>query len=173
MMLSWVIMAFNEPTLEPYLAQVRMNTAEVGVVFMVQFASYTFGSICSAVLCNIKMEIPFGFVGHTLSILAYLLLGPAPFIPYEATTWMVYVSQVFIGVGIAAQFACHYSHALKVAGDRGYPHSTRTISFISSVVFSSLMIVATATSPVAGYVVEKYGYRNGSMVLLAFLVLWV
>ncbi|CAN8018186.1 unnamed protein product [Ixodes persulcatus] len=57
--------------------------------------------------------------------------------------------------------------------DRGYPHSTRTISFISSVVFSSLMIIATATSPVAGYVVEKYGYRNGSMVLLAFLVLWV
>ncbi|EEC15703.1 hypothetical protein IscW_ISCW022408 [Ixodes scapularis] len=57
--------------------------------------------------------------------------------------------------------------------DRGYPNSTRTISFISSVVFSSLMIIAIATSPVAGYVVEKYGYRKGSTVILAFLVVWV
>ncbi|CAN7937413.1 unnamed protein product, partial [Ixodes hexagonus] len=173
MMLSWVIMAFNEPTLQPHLAQLGMNSAEVGVVFMVQFASYTFGSLCSAILCNMKMEKSFGFVGHILTILAYILLGPAPFIPFEATCWMVYASQVSMGVGIAAQFACYYCHALKVAGKRGYPNSTRTISFVSSVVFSTLMIIAVATSPVAGYVVEKYGYRKGSMALLGVLLLWV
>lgn len=174
MMLSWVIMAFNEPTLQPYLAaQFKMDSAQVGVVFMVQYASYTIGSLSSAILCSLKMETFFGFFGHVLTILAYLLLGPAPFIPCEPTLWMVYLAQFFIGVGTAAQFACHYCHALKVARKRGYPDTIRTISFVSSVVFSSLMTVAIATSPVAGYLAETYGYRKGSMALLGVILLWL
>ncbi|CAN7937414.1 unnamed protein product [Ixodes hexagonus] len=174
MMLSWVIMAFNEPTLQPYLAtQFKMDSAQVGVVFMVQYASYTAGSLSSAILCSLKMETFFGFFGHVLTILAYLVLGPAPFIPCEPTLWMVYLAQVFIGVGTAAQFACHYCHALKVAGKRGYPDTIRTISFVSSVVFSSLMTVAIATSPVAGYLADRFGYRKGSMALLGVILLWL
>ncbi|KAM7308418.1 putative vesicular amine transporter [Ixodes scapularis] len=174
MMLSWVIMAFNEPTLQPYLAtQFKMDSTQVGVVFMVQYASYTIGSLSSAILCSLKMETFFGFFGHVLTIIAYLILGPAPFISCEPTLWMVYLAQVFIGVGTAAQFACHYSHALKVAGKRGYPDTIRTISFVSSVVFSSLMTVAIATSPVAGYLAETFGYRNGSMALLGVILIWL
>ncbi|XP_042147293.1 uncharacterized protein LOC121836459 [Ixodes scapularis] len=114
-MLSWIIMGFNEPTMEPYLAEFHMNSAQIGVVFMVQYASYTVGSICSAVFCTYKMEAGFGLIGHILAILAYILLGPAPFIPCEPTLWMAYIAQVFIGIGTAAQFACHYCHAIKVA----------------------------------------------------------
>ncbi|CAN7937412.1 unnamed protein product [Ixodes hexagonus] len=176
MMLSWVIMGFNEPTMEPYLAEFNLNSAQIGVVFMVQYASYTLGSICSAIFCSYKMEAGFGLTGHLFAVFAYILLGPAPFIPCEPTLWMAYVAQVFIGIGTAAQFACHYCHAieeLSFCRQHGYLDKTRTIGFVSSVVFSSLVIGAIVTSPIAGYLVGAFGYRNGSMALLGLLVVWV
>lgn len=150
-----------------------MNSAQIGVVFMVQYASYTVGSICSAVFCTYKMEAGFGLIGHILAILAYILLGPAPFIPCEPTLWMAYIAQVFIGIGTAAQFACHYCHAIKVAIERGYPDTVRTVSFVSSVIFSFIVTGAIVTSPIAGYLVETFGFRKGSMALLGVLVLWL
>ncbi|XP_040062574.2 uncharacterized protein LOC120837355 [Ixodes scapularis] len=172
-MLSWIIMGFNEPTMEPHLAEFNINSAQIGVIFMVQYASYTVGSVCSAVFCSLKMEAGFGLTGHLLAILAYILLGPAPFIPYEPTLWMAYIAQVFIGIGTAAQFACHYCHAIKVAIDRGYPDTARTVGFVSGVVFSFIVTGAIVTSPIAGYLVETFGFRKGSMALLGVLVLWV
>ncbi|XP_075750935.1 uncharacterized protein LOC119175036 isoform X1 [Rhipicephalus microplus] len=53
-MISWIIMGFNEPTLEPHLRQFGLDTAELGGVYMVQFASYTISSLVVGILCQLK-----------------------------------------------------------------------------------------------------------------------
>ncbi|KAK8773033.1 hypothetical protein V5799_012434 [Amblyomma americanum] len=172
LMLSWVIMGFNEPTLEPHLRQFGLDTTQLGVVFMVQFASYTVAALALGLLCHLKMDALCAFLGQFVTVFAYILLGPAPFVPLEAAMWMVYLSQVFTGVGMAAQFVCGYCHALKHAVARGYSDDIKTTSFISTVVFTILVLGATVTPPIAGYLVERFGYRGGSMFLLGLLALW-
>lgn len=171
-MLSWVIMGFNEPTLEPHLQQFGISTTQLGVIFMVQFASYTIACLVLGILCHSKMDAFCAFASQSIAVFAYLILGPAPFIPSETTMWMVYLSQVFTGVGMAGQFICGYCHALKHAVAKGYSDDLRTTSFISTVVFTVLVLGATIMPPIAGYVVEKFGYRSGSMFLFGLLVLW-
>uniref|UniRef100_A0A224YS18 Protein containing MFS 1 domain n=1 Tax=Rhipicephalus zambeziensis TaxID=60191 RepID=A0A224YS18_9ACAR len=171
-MLSWIIMGFNEPTLEPHLRQFGIDTTELGVIFMVQFASYTVAALVLGILCQLKMDAFCAFMGQLVTVFAYVILGPAPFIPTEAAMWMVYLSQVFTGAGMAGQFVCGYCHSLKHAVASGYSDDIKTTSFISTVVFTSLVLGATVTPPIAGYIVEKFGYRSGSMFLLGLLVLW-
>lgn len=171
-MLSWIIMGFNEPTLEPHLRQFGIDTTELGVIFMVQFASYTMAALVLGILCQLKMDAFCAFLGQFVTVFAYIILGPAPFIPTEAAMWMVYLSQVFTGAGMAGQFVCGYCHSLKHAVARGYSDDIKTASFISTVVFTSLVFGATVTPPIAGYIVEKFGYRSGSMFLLGLLMLW-
>lgn len=171
-MLSWIIMGFNEPTLEPHLRQFGINTTELGVIFMVQFASYTLAALVLGILCQLKMDAFCAFLGQFVTVFAYIILGPAPFIPTKAAMWMVYLSQVFTGAGMAGQFVCGYCHSLKHAVARGYSDDIKTTSFISTVVFTSLVFGATVTPPIAGYIVEKFGYRSGSMFLLGLLMLW-
>uniref|UniRef100_A0A224Z0G0 Protein containing MFS 1 domain n=1 Tax=Rhipicephalus zambeziensis TaxID=60191 RepID=A0A224Z0G0_9ACAR len=56
-MLSWIIMGFNEPTLEPHLRQFGIDTTELGVIFMVQFASYTVAALVLGILCQLKCYV--------------------------------------------------------------------------------------------------------------------
>ncbi|XP_075553159.1 MFS-type transporter SLC18B1-like isoform X1 [Dermacentor variabilis] len=171
-MLSWIIMGFNEPTLEPHLRQFGLDTTELGVVFMVQFASYTVAALVLGILCQLKMDAFCAFLGQFVTVFAYLILGPAPFITTEATMWMVYLSQVFTGAGMAGQFVCSYCHSLKHAVARGYCDDINTTSFISTIVITSLVFGATVTPPIAGYLVERFGYKSGSMFLFGLLVIW-
>lgn len=171
-MLCWVIMGFNEPTLEPHLQQFGINTTQLGVIFMVQFASYTITCPVLGILCHFKMDAFCAFVCQCIAVFAYLILGPAPFIPSETTLWMVYLSQVFTGVGMAGQFICGYCHALKHVVAKGYSDDLRTTSFISTVVCTVVVLGATIMPPIAGYVVEKFGYRSGSMFMFGILVCW-
>ncbi|XP_064473408.1 MFS-type transporter SLC18B1-like [Ornithodoros turicata] len=172
-MLSWVIMSFNEPTLEPYLQQFNLSSTGVGTFYTVQFAGYSVGALPSGILCSIYNVDEFlMFLAMCLTALAYLIQGPAPFLPGPPTLWMIYLSQVFTGMGMAAQFVCSYSYALKRLKKKGYPDTIRTSGFVSSCVFTSLVFGAITTPPIAGYLVEKLGYRMGTMPLFGILVLW-
>ncbi|XP_064476016.1 MFS-type transporter SLC18B1-like [Ornithodoros turicata] len=171
-MLSWIIMAFNEPTLEPYLHQFHLTSTQTGAVFTVQFASYCIATVPAGILCSYHLEECFMFFGQCLTATAYLILGPAPFLPGPPRLWMIYLSQVFTGVGMSAQFVCSFSHALKRLIKKGYPDTIRTSGFVSSCMFTFLVFGAITTPPIAGYLVEKLGYRLGSMPLFAILTLW-
>lgn len=172
LMLSWVIMGFNEPTLEPYLRQFNLSTTRLGVLYMVQFASYTIGAAFAGVFCYVKMAAFFAFAGQLMTTFAYLILGPAPFVQQDPQLWMVYVAQTFTGVGMAAQFICSFSLALSHAAKRGYPDDIRTTGFVSTVVVTFLVIGAITTPPIAGFLVESFGYRRGSMFLFGILLFW-
>ncbi|KAK8777495.1 hypothetical protein V5799_029160 [Amblyomma americanum] len=73
---------------------------------------------------------------------------------------------------MSAQFVCGYCHGLRRAVQRGYPDNIRTNGFLSSTVFTFAVFGAMVTPPIAGYVVELYGYRKGSMLMFGLLVIW-
>ncbi|CAN7937415.1 unnamed protein product, partial [Ixodes hexagonus] len=172
-MMGWIMLGFNEPTLEPNLKEFRLSSSRVGRIYTVQFASYSVGCIIAGLFCHFKMSSFYAFAGIVYAALAYMVLGPAVFIQKKRTLWMVYLSQVLIGLGMSAQFISGYSHAIKRVLQLGYPDNIRTSSFISSSVFTFLVIGAIITPPVAGYVVGTCGYQTGCTTMFALLTVWV
>ncbi|XP_077487373.1 MFS-type transporter SLC18B1-like [Amblyomma americanum] len=172
LMMSWIIMGFNEPTLEPSLENFNLTGTVIGSVYAVQFASYSVGGFIAGAFSHYALEPFYAMVGHLFTILAYLVIGPAPFLPVPRTLALVYTSQVFTGLGMSAQFVCGYCHGLRRALQRGYPDNIRTNGFLSSTVFTFAVFGGMVTPPIAGYVVELYGYRKGSMLMFWILVAW-
>ncbi|XP_072144733.1 MFS-type transporter SLC18B1-like isoform X3 [Dermacentor andersoni] len=172
LMMSWIILGFNEPTLEPSLEDFNLTGTILGSVYTVQFASYSLGGFIAGAFSHYKLEAFYAMVGQLFTIVAYLVIGPAPFLPVSRTLALVYISQVFTGLGMSAQFVCGYCHGLRRAVQRGYPDNLRTNGFLSSTVLTFAVFGAMVTPPVAGYVVELYGYRKGTMLMFGILVIW-
>lgn len=172
LMMSWVILGFNEPTLEPSLEDFNLTGTILGSVYTVQFASYSLGGFIAGAFSHYKLEAFYAMVGQLFTIVAYLVIGPAPFLPVSRTLALVYISQVFTGLGMSAQFVCGYCHGLRRAVQRGYPDNLRTNGFLSSTVLTFAVFGAMVTPPIAGYVVELYGYRKGTMLMFGILLTW-
>ncbi|CAN7949981.1 unnamed protein product, partial [Ixodes pacificus] len=170
LMMSWIILGFNEPTLEPSLAELGYDSTTIGNVFTVQFSCYAMGGVIAGTFCHYEvLGAYYAVIGHVFAIVGYILVGPAPFIDIERSYAIINISQVFIGLGMAAQFVCGYCQALSHVLSRGYPDNINTHSFISSTVFTFLVFGGMVAAPVAGYLSETIGYRNATMTILGLL----
>lgn len=87
--------------------------------------------------------------------------------------WMIYSSQVCIGLANATLFVCSYSHALSVARMHGYPDNVETKSFVSSSFFAFTFFGGIITPPIAGHLSESYGYRSATMIMFALMTAWI
>lgn len=173
MVLCWAQLGFNEPTLEPSLREFNLTSTQVGTVYTLQFGSSAVGSIVAAVFAHFKGETLFALIGLVLSVVAFLIIGPAPFIPVDRNLAMVSVSQMFTGVGISSLYICGFCHSLTVTLQRGYPDTVRTTGFVSSVSHTCLFLGGLIMPPIAGYLVEAFGYSSATTVMAFILASWV
>lgn len=173
MVLCWGQMGFNEPTLEPSLREFDLSSTEIGTVYTIQFGSSAIGSIIAAVFAHFKGEALFALLGLILSFAAFLIVGPAPFIPVDRTLTMVYISQIFMGVGISSLYICGFCHSLTVTLERGFPDTVRTTGFVSSVSHTCLFLGGLIMPPVAGYLVDAFNYSTATLVMAVLLAAWV
>ncbi|KAM7308446.1 uncharacterized protein ISCGN_012080 [Ixodes scapularis] len=125
--------AYNEATLQPYLIQFNLSSTEVGAVFTVKSCGQSFGSLIAGMLTVYKMEQFYIIFGYVLIAIALLIVGPAPFLPFQPSLTLIYVGQLLIGLGWSALTVCSITHTLRyVTNAAGYPNDLKTTSFISS-----------------------------------------
>ncbi|XP_028968519.1 MFS-type transporter SLC18B1 [Galendromus occidentalis] len=172
-MFSWIVMSFNEPTLQTWLSgQFRLTDSGIGIVFCVQYACYASGALLSGFVSSFGHEEFLLFLGQVCTALAYLLIGPVPFINHEPSMSFIYLSQIFTGFGMAAQFVCGFAHALKISIKAGYPKNIKTSGVVASATFVFMVLGAIVTPPIASFVVEEFGYRQGTMFIFCPLAAW-
>lgn len=169
---NWILMGFNQTTMEPHLAQFQLSSTHLGEIFMVQSAAYFVASVLGAIFCNIQKERFFLMVGHSMAVVAYLIVGPVPFIPVAPNLWMAGAAQFCIGVATSAYFVCSTCRLNTTALSRGCPDNIQTSSFVSSVTFGCGVLCACITAPTAGYVSGVLGYQTASMILFCILFAW-
>lgn len=166
----WVISAFNEPTLQPSLEEFHTSVTARGEVFAVQFASYVFGCTLAAAFCHLQVTTFYAFFGHLLTLTAYLIIGPIVPIQLERNLRLVYTAQVLLGVGMSALFVCAYHQALQRATKLGYPDDITTHGFVSSTVFTFMVSGSIVTDPIAGKLMDVYGYRTATTIMFFLLL---
>lgn len=169
----WIILGFNEPTLEPSLTKFDLNSSETGIVYTVHYGFYACGCIVAGVISHFKGDGWCMVLGQCSCTIGFLVMAPVSFIATERELWNVYACQILVGTGTSFLFICAYSHVLQHVMRRGYPNNFRTNSFVSSCVFSFLVVGAIITPPVAGYVYDTFGYQNACLALSCFLGAWI
>ncbi|XP_077485896.1 MFS-type transporter SLC18B1-like [Amblyomma americanum] len=168
----WIILGFNEPTLEPSLSPFNLLPSQTGMVYTVQYGSYACGCIIAGTFSHFKGDGWCMVLGQSMCTIGFLVIAPAKFIASQRQLWNVYACQVLIGFGTSILFICAYSHVLNHVMRLGYPNNIRTNSFVSSCVFSFLVIGAILTPPIAGCVYDVFGYQNACLALSCFLGAW-
>ncbi|XP_065306143.1 MFS-type transporter SLC18B1-like isoform X4 [Dermacentor albipictus] len=155
------------------LIDFKMSSTEVGTVFTVQFVGYSIGSLLGGLFAKFKMEPFMNFFGMLLSTIGYIILGPIPIIPIPPNVFFVYISQVFIGIGMAVTYVSPYMHALRhVIENAGYPDNEKTHGVVTSATYQFMVLGAVVTSPLAGFVTQRLGFPFSSMIFAAFLAFW-
>ncbi|CAN7989563.1 unnamed protein product, partial [Ixodes hexagonus] len=163
--LSWVIIGFNEPTLEPNIEQFHLSSFKLGAFFMVPPFCYAAGAVAAGLFCHFEMETFFAFFSQLMTAIAYLIIGPAPFIKKAPSLSPHFTS--IVTPGSALLLIC-----ILLPRSQGYPDDLKTTGFVSSVVFGFLVFGGLVTPPLGGYLVDTFGYRKGSMFMFATLLAW-
>ncbi|KAM7308447.1 uncharacterized protein ISCGN_012081 [Ixodes scapularis] len=172
-LMSSCVTAYNDTTLQPYLVQFNLSNTEVGAVFTVKSCGLSFGPLIAGMLTVYKMEKIYILFGNGLIVIALLIVGPAPFLPFQPNLTLIYIGQLLIGFGCSALNVCSITHALRYVKDEaGYPNDLKTTSFISSSACRCMLLGGMLMPPIAAYIVTACGYRKGSMFMLGTLSLF-
>ncbi|XP_037577562.2 uncharacterized protein LOC119460612 [Dermacentor silvarum] len=170
-------LGFHDGTLEFHLkeGEFRLPDIEVAAVFSVLYISYSLGALFWGYLFTYKLEQEDVSVllGFMIMAVAFLFVGPAPFLPIPPYLWIVYLTQATIGFGSAAVVVASYSLALKKAIERGFPDSMWTYATVCGFLFGAITLGSSVAPLLSRYAAENIGYDNASLVMLAVLVICV
>ncbi|XP_076361388.1 MFS-type transporter SLC18B1-like isoform X3 [Tachypleus tridentatus] len=166
---GFIIVGFNEATLEPHIRQFGLAPSVVGLIFIVSGGMYSVGSL---VWGYIHDKAPDSFlplyITNSVSIMSLLLIGPAPFLPLKITFWLVIFAQVLLGIGTGGKVIIGFNYALRSTISRGFPNNVTTLTIVSGLFNSAASFGCFIGPSLGGALLEQMGYENGTMVLLGF-----
>ncbi|CAB3360916.1 Hypothetical predicted protein [Cloeon dipterum] len=165
-------LGFTQATLEPHLRQFNLSAIMLGVFFVINGALYAVTSPFFGWLCdNYFQPKIITVIGCLLNVAGFMLLGPAPFLPFETRLWVCAVAQVLHGMGMAAQLVSTFSDALQEAFKHGCPDSEETHGLICGLWASTFAFGSFVGPLVGGILLDHVGFRSGSVVVMCLNIL--
>uniref|UniRef100_T1J667 Major facilitator superfamily (MFS) profile domain-containing protein n=1 Tax=Strigamia maritima TaxID=126957 RepID=T1J667_STRMM len=111
--------------------------------------------------------------GHLLLCTAYLVIGPAPFIPFTGKLWITIVAMAFNGLGLGAILLATHVEALQAAILNGFPDSFQTYGMISGVWAAFFEFGHFVGPSIGGIIYDQLGFRLASQIPFAFQLIMV
>ncbi|XP_076326301.1 MFS-type transporter SLC18B1-like isoform X2 [Tachypleus tridentatus] len=166
-MITTITIGYNLATLEPHLRQFNLSPFILGTIFVVGGGFYAITAPGWGLLVD-RSDITklVGVSGCAIISVAFIFIGPVPFMPFDTKLWIVIVSLLLHGFGIGAVLVSAFVGALRDTIKRGFPDDLTTHGLVSSLFASSASLGSFIGPSVGGYLLEKIGYRNGTSVLL-------
>ncbi|XP_076349608.1 MFS-type transporter SLC18B1-like isoform X3 [Tachypleus tridentatus] len=162
-----MFLGFNSATLEPHLRQFDLQPVLLGTIFMITATIYVITTPMWGWLCDKGLDPKLlAVIGGVMCIVSLIFLGPAPFLPFTAELWLVNISLVLCGIGLAAKFVCAFISALKDALKRGFPDDMSTHGLVSALCTICMSTGAFIGPTLGGYLLEHLGYRESTFSLL-------
>ncbi|XP_053205515.1 MFS-type transporter SLC18B1-like [Panonychus citri] len=167
------LIGFNAATLEHHLRQFNLSPTKIGSIFIITGSVYALTNPLWGKLGEYKFDARWmSILGTAINIVGLLFMGPADFLPIEPQLWLVIVSLIIVGIGMAAKQVSAYIACLNdTINRRGYPNETSTYALVSATNFSSCSAGAFLGPSVGGYLLGTIGYRASTQVILGFEIL--
>ncbi|MBO1764922.1 MFS transporter, partial [Escherichia coli] len=156
---SSISIGFLQATLEPHLRPLSLSPFQLGLMFVLNGATYGFfapvwGFLCDKII-NPRFVVIFGaFVVMT----AFILIGPAPFLPIPTTLPICIIALVLHGTGFGAELVATFTSAHRDAVKNGFPDDISTYGLVSGMWTSTFALGAFIGPSAAGALFDWVGF---------------
>ena len=163
---------FLDTTLEPHLRQFSLSPGYIGLFFLITGLMYSLSAPVSGILNDKGVCHRYLIMSAAgLIIIAYLLLGPAPFLPIDPSIPLIVFSLFLQGVGFGALNVASFVGAQRDAVLLGLPDDLSTFGLVSALWTSGLAFGAVTGPTIAGSLLDNFGFRNATLFVLTYNVL--
>lgn len=154
-------------TLEYHLRTLNLLPLEVGYQFVLNSAVFSLSAWGWGWLCDVKSSsLTVCLAGAVLTLLSFLLIGPAPFINLQFNLLLIMIANILLGVGNGAQVMATFSGVYQEAVACGFPKNLATYGLIGGIWNSCFSIGCFIGFSVGGILLDVIGFRWASMVLV-------
>lgn len=165
-------LGFITAFLEPHLRSFDISISTIGVIFMAHGGTYTLTAmIWGKVADRYKHFRILNIIAILFFIMGYLLLGPAPFIPFKESVPLVIIALIVIGVGLGGILVCCVMGLMDEIISHGSPKNMATQGFVSGL-YNSLFAVGAFLGPtVGGPLYDNIGFESSCLVILGMFLI--
>lgn len=172
MLAAFAIMAasfsigFLQATLEPHLRPLKLSPLQMGLMFVLNGATYALSAPCWGWLCDKKLS-PRGVTafGALVVVVAFTFVGPMPFLPLDTSLPMCIVSLVVHGIGFGAELVATFSGAHRDAIAHGFPDDLSTYGLVSGIWTSTFALGCFAGPSIGGVLLDNIGFKWATVVV--------
>ncbi|XP_077868040.1 LOW QUALITY PROTEIN: MFS-type transporter SLC18B1-like [Saccoglossus kowalevskii] len=156
-----------DPLLTKHLTPFRLNSANVGSVFMAMAGPYAVSAAFIVGWLTDKWNIGklLMIVGNIGCVAGYLYVGPSPFLNIKSELWIVILSLVIIGMGVACSLVPTFTDIVESARWYGMEQHMGTYGVVSGV-YRALESIGGFIGPTAGGALEQaYGFSWAACIM--------
>ena len=156
---SSISIGFLQATLEPHLRPLQLSPFQLGLMFVLNGATYGLFAPVWGFLCDKKINPRFVVIfGAFVIIVSFTLIGPAPFLPIPTTLPVCIVALVLHGTGFGAELVATFTSAHRDAVSNGFPDDIQTYGLVSGMWTSTFALGAFIGPSAAGALFDLVGF---------------
>ncbi|KAA0203699.1 hypothetical protein HAZT_HAZT007212 [Hyalella azteca] len=164
---SSISIGFIQATLEPHLRPLQLTPFQTGLVFVLNGTTYALSAPIWGKLCDKGVPpMIITLVGALTVIVAFLMLGPAPFLPVKESLGLIIAALIIHGFGVGAQLVSTFSGAHRDAIAYGMPNNLSTYGLVSGMWTSAFALGAFIGPSSAGALFDAFGFSYASQYIV-------
>ncbi|XP_071516664.1 MFS-type transporter SLC18B1-like [Panulirus ornatus] len=167
-----ISIGFLQATLEPHLRPLHLTPLKLGLMFVLNGSTYALTAPCWGWLCDQRLApktvTTFGAV---VVVIAFMLVGPVPFIPLETTLPLVISALVIHGVGFGAELVSTFAGAHRDVLANGFPDDLNTYGLVSGIWTSTFALGCFVGPSVGGMFLDAIGFKWATLFVAALHLL--
>ena len=154
-----MIIGFLQATLEPHLRPLDLTPVQLGFMFVLNGAAYAITAPLWGYLSD-KAFTPrhVTICGSTVVFVAFLLVGPVPFIPLETTTTLCICSLILYGIGMGGNLVATFTGLHRDIIENGFPNDLSTYGLVSGIWNSSFAFGCFIGPSLGGVLFDSIGF---------------
>lgn len=172
-MAASISIGFLQATLEPHLRPFGLSPFKLGLMFMLNGATYGFFAPLWGWLCDKRLNPRWVVIfGALVVTTTFLMVGPAPFISTNQITLpLCIVALVLHGTGFGAELVATFTSAHRDALANGFPDDIQTYGLVSGMWTSTFALGAFIGPSVAGALYDAVGFPWATQFVVALHLL--
>ncbi|KAG7163415.1 MFS-type transporter SLC18B1-like [Homarus americanus] len=169
-----ISIGFMQATLEPHLRPLKLTPLKVGLMFVLSGSMYALTAPFWGWLCDKWVKPRFiTTLGALLVVVAFIFVGPMPFLPLETTIRLCIGALIIHGIGFGAVLVSTFTGAHRDVISNGFPDDLSTYGLVSGIWTSTFALGCFIGPSVGGVLLDYFGFKWASVFVAALHVLVV
>ncbi|XP_064112402.1 MFS-type transporter SLC18B1-like [Macrobrachium nipponense] len=167
-----ISIGFLQATLEPHLRPLELTPFQMGLMFVLNGATYALSAPCWGWLCDhwLSPRSVTAF-GAVTVVVAFVFVGPMPFLPLDTSLPVCIAALIIHGIGMGAQLVATFTGAHRDAVSNGFPDDLGTYGLVSGIWTSAFALGCFVGPSAGGVLFDHIGFRWATVIVASLHVL--